>query len=154
MSIIDTPDWSSPGGSSGSATIGQPTPLVATVVAGSDGTDVWAIATDESGHIIPMHATPGPSGHGGGGANIITILSPPAGGYNYVFGIDVSLGSGGTPGPWTLYDDDAGYPIAIGYAVANSAEHVVLHGEKILDHLKLQCSDAGINYCVRYTVGP
>jgi hypothetical protein len=153
MSIIDTPDWQQPGGQNGAATIGQPTPLIATVVAGSDGTDVWAVRTDSIGRIMPFGAQTSRGFGTAGGLNNI-ILEPAANGYNYLYGFDISLDVGGTPGLWYLYDDNSGLEIACGYIAAGSSNTRDLGGILQLDHLKLVYPDAACNYAIRYAIGP
>lgn len=85
---------------------------------------------------------------------MVKILEPPAEGHWYVYGFDIAQADGSTSAAWTLYDDDAGYPIAVGYAVANNPEHVVIGGERILGDLKLQSTAVVDSYCVRYNQGP
>jgi hypothetical protein len=70
----------------------------------------------------------------------------------YLFGFDIALEAGGTPGVWFLEDDDAEKMIACGYCPAGGSDHVDLNGVVLIGTtLRLQHSDANQHYAVRWT---
>lgn len=81
-----------------------------------------------------------------------TILDAGSGVTVYLFGFDISLDVGGTPGRWFLIDNDAERMIACGYCPAGGSDHVDLYGLQVQGPIvRLEYSDEDSTYAIRWS---